>query len=72
MQFLEGEISVILGKNGEGKSTLINLIVGKHRADNGSISLCSPAGNRTDLHSLVGICPQSDIVFPYLTVRDQL
>jgi len=70
MKFLEGEINIILGKNGEGKSTLINLIIGKLTADNGSIKYINnmeelrELRELTNLKNLIGICPQHDIIFP--------
>lgn len=39
-QVEEGEFISILGSNGTGKSTLLNLIAGTERPDEGSIELC--------------------------------
>lgn len=70
----ENEIAIILGKNGEGKSTLINILIGRLNKNYGDISLIDNMNKKiyTKLDNLVGVCPQQDIIFPHLTVRDQL
>jgi len=41
----ENEILVLLGKNGEGKSTLINILIGRLKKDNGDVTLYDKANN---------------------------
>ncbi|KAG5501449.1 hypothetical protein JKF63_03278 [Porcisia hertigi] len=70
----EGEISVLLGHNGAGKSTTINMITGMLEADSGD---CYVSGHsvRHDLRAVrqeIGFCPQHNILWPQLTVREHL
>ncbi|GET89743.1 ATP-binding cassette protein subfamily A, member 8, putative [Leishmania tarentolae] len=70
----EGEISVLLGHNGAGKSTTINLMTGMLEADGGD---CYVYGHslRRELGAVrqeIGLCPQHNILWPQLTVREHL
>jgi ABC-type multidrug transport system ATPase subunit len=55
-----GSIEGIVGENGSGKSTLLKIIVGRWKADNGSISI----------NGKMGYCPQNIQLFPQLTVNE--
>ncbi|TPP47556.1 ABC-2 transporter family protein [Leishmania donovani] len=70
----EGEISVLLGHNGAGKSTTMNLMTGMLEADGGD---CYVYGHsvRHELSAVrqeIGLCPQHNILWPQLTVREHL
>nr|CAJ2475710.1 unnamed protein product [Leishmania braziliensis] len=70
----EGEISVLLGHNGAGKSTTMNLMTGMLEADGGD---CYVYGHsvRHELGAVrqeIGLCPQHNILWPRLTVREHL
>ncbi len=76
----EGETVVLLGTNGNGKSTLIRSIIGLVQPTSGSIVLESD-GVKRDLHGLkpqnivdlgVGIVPEGRELFPKLTVEENL
>lgn len=71
-----GETVAILGRNGVGKSTLLELIVGRARQRSGTIQL-----NGTDISDLrtfqrnragLGYVPQHREVFPNLTVDEHI
>ena len=71
-----GETVVILGRNGVGKSTLLELLVGRAQRRSGAILL-----GGTDIATLpvherarrgLGYVPQSREVFPSLTVAEHL
>ncbi|VDN02264.1 unnamed protein product [Thelazia callipaeda] len=70
-----GEITVLLGHNGAGKSTTFSMITGIIKPTSGSIYIC---GNKMDSRSLVdcqqeiGFCPQYNALFSLLTVREHL
>ncbi|RNF12533.1 ABC1 transporter [Trypanosoma rangeli] len=71
---VEGEISVLLGHNGAGKSTTMNMMTGMLKPDGGD---CYIYGHsiRKDLRGArqeIGFCPQHNILWPDLTCREHL
>eukprot|EP00915_Cephaloidophora_sp_WS-2016_P006722 GHVH01009080.1.p1 GENE.GHVH01009080.1~~GHVH01009080.1.p1 ORF type:complete len:1936 (-),score=260.13 GHVH01009080.1:1324-7131(-) len=70
----KGEIFCLLGHNGAGKTTLMNMMIGKASPTKGSISI--DGWNISEDPSMakksIGFCPQFDILFPYMTVRQHL
>lgn len=76
----EGEIAVLLGTNGNGKSTLMKCIMGMVQPDSGEIYLESD-GNRIDLTAKapekivsmgITLIPEGRGLFPLFTVRENL
>ena len=76
----EGETVVLLGTNGNGKSTLMKCIMGMVKPDSGELYLESD-GNRIDLtekssEEIVGLgislIPEGRRLFPLFTVRENL
>jgi len=45
LKMYENEILVLLGKNGEGKSTLINILIGRLKRDSGEVALFDRSNN---------------------------
>ena len=74
-----GEIFVLMGTNGSGKSTTLNLIAGLMHPDSGCIRLngtvfCKPA-DRIDLpieDRRIGYVFQNNAVFPHMTVHENI
>ena len=68
------EIFCLLGHNGAGKSTTINMISGIYDPDHGDIFLddISLVTNKNYLYRNIGLCQQEDIYFDYLTVEEHL
>jgi branched-chain amino acid transport system ATP-binding protein len=76
----DGETVVLLGSNGNGKSTVIRCIAGLVRPDSGSI-IFKADGRETDLVGLtpeeivglgVALVPEGRRLFPALTVEENL
>ncbi|NDL59363.1 ABC transporter ATP-binding protein [Phytoactinopolyspora mesophila] len=71
-----GQVLALLGRNGVGKSTLINTICGLVRASSGSVLLDGRelAGQRPDVAARagIGLVPQGRRVFAGLTVTEHL
>ncbi|KAG5510166.1 hypothetical protein JKF63_07063 [Porcisia hertigi] len=70
----EGEITVLLGHNGAGKTTVLDMMTGMVEPDEGD---CYVYGNsvRTELDQVrrqIGYCPQHNILWEELTCRDHL
>jgi branched-chain amino acid transport system ATP-binding protein len=72
----EGEMVSIIGRNGVGKSTLLELIMGRAQRHSGGILMAGAdiASERTYRRSELGLgyVPQEREVFPSLTVRENL
>lgn len=72
----KGEIITILGANGAGKSTILNTIVGLHRAKGGSIRFQEEEISKTRPEKLVKkgirIVPEGRQIFPQHTVIENI
>ena len=72
----EKDITVILGSNGAGKSTILNTIAGLVPATSGAIMLEGDDISCCEPHERVGtgiaLVPERRRLFPYLTVRENL
>ncbi|XP_012272935.1 ATP-binding cassette sub-family A member 1 [Orussus abietinus] len=74
LDFYKGQISALLGHNGAGKTTLMSILTGMTDPTSGTIYV-NGENLKTDLNEVLGnmgLCPQEDIVFPDLTVYQQL
>ena len=60
MTVLPGQIMVLVGANGCGKTTILNAIAGLHSASSGQIRVNGSGG--------IGICPQKNVLWDSLTV----
>jgi len=71
-----GETFAIVGRNGVGKSTLLELLIGRARRRAGSIKLNGEEISGLSIHDRVacgiGYVPQQREIFPSLTVREHL
>lgn len=71
-----GKVSCIIGRNGVGKTTLLETIMGLRQADSGSVRLGDqqmvgmPAYARAKAG--IGLVPQGRQIFPKLTVEENL
>jgi ABC-type multidrug transport system ATPase subunit len=64
----------LIGHNGSGKTTTMEMICGLLSCDCGIIEIHKKNlfENLHELQSCIGYCPQQDMLFSYLTVREQL
>lgn len=72
----KGKIHCLLGHNGAGKSTFVNLLIGFYKATEGKMiyknqNLCDLHKGESELVKF-GICPPNDILFADLTVYQHL
>lgn len=72
----DGSVVALLGRNGVGKSTLVNTLMGLIKADRGSVLVAGQerAGQRPDVVARDGVAlvPQGRRVFAPLTVEEHL
>jgi branched-chain amino acid transport system ATP-binding protein len=71
-----GETLAIVGRNGVGKTTLLEVIIGRARRNAGEILLDGKSLSRRPTHQRskagIGYVPQRREIFPSLTVRENL
>ncbi|KAM5213444.1 ATP-binding cassette sub-family A member 10 isoform 2-T3 [Hipposideros larvatus] len=76
LDIYEGQITAILGHSGAGKSTLLNILSGLSVSTEGSATIynstLSEIANMEEIRKNIGFCPQLNIQFEFLTVRDNL
>ncbi|CAH2088391.1 unnamed protein product [Euphydryas editha] len=70
MELQRGQITTLLGHNGTGKTTLINILTGMDRPTSGQVLVradnCDVTGAR------LGVCPQRDVLFEYMSAREHV
>lgn len=69
-----GEMVAIMGSSGVGKSTLLNILIGKLPPDQGKILIngYDVYRNRKSLEGIIGFVPQDDLLIEELTVFQNL
>lgn len=66
-----GEIYALLGANGSGKTTTINIICNLLRADSGTVAINNkPVSEATK--SIIGVAPQENLLYKTLTCEENL
>ena len=72
----EGRVLALLGRNGAGKTTCMNTVIGWLRPRRGSVRLFGESIERLSPEAIsrkgVGLVPQGRRVFPRLTVKENL
>nr|UOU03310.1 ATP-binding cassette subfamily A1-like 3 [Brachionus rubens] len=74
LNFFEGQITALLGHNGAGKSTTINILTGIYTPTSGT-ALINGRDVRYEYDTIrknIGICPQHDTLFEFMTVKEHL
>ncbi|XP_042658487.1 ATP-binding cassette sub-family A member 10 isoform X1 [Tyto alba] len=76
LNIYEGQITALLGHSGAGKTTLLNVLSGLTLPSEGSATIynykLSEIGDREEIREMIGICPQFNIQFEVLTVKENL
>ena len=67
-----GTLSGVMGASGAGKSTFVNVLMGKQNHTGGTTKINGVAGNISKYKKIIGYVPQDDIVLPELTVRENI
>lgn len=64
LSVLRGQIMVLLGANGSGKSTTLDMLAGLQRPSAGQIEMDASGG--------IGLCPQKNVLWDELTVYEHV
>lgn len=69
-----GSVLGIVGHNGAGKTTLMSMLCGVVSMSTGDARVFghSISQNMTSIHSVMGVCPQEDVLWPELTPWEHL
>ncbi|XP_064150869.1 phospholipid-transporting ATPase ABCA3-like [Loxodonta africana] len=74
LNLYEGQITALLGHNGAGKTTVLSLLSGLFPPTRGKAYICGFDISKDMFHirKNLGLCPQNDLLFDYLTVSEHL
>lgn len=67
-----GSFWAVMGGSGAGKSTFVNVLMGKTKHTGGSVLVNGHQEKMKKYKKLIGYVPQDDIVLPELTVRENI
>jgi ABC-type multidrug transport system ATPase subunit len=67
-----GALWAIMGASGAGKTTFVNVLMGKIKNTGGITRVNGVAGKISKYKKIIGYVPQDDIVLPELTVRENI
>ena len=71
-EITSGSFWGVMGASGAGKSTFVNVLMGKHSHTGGITKINGSAGVSSKYKKVIGYVPQDDIVLPELTVRENI
>lgn len=68
----KGQVTVLLGRNGAGKSTFMKLVLGVLKPDGGTLTVCGldPLKKARDIRRAVGYVPDKPDVYLWMTPTD--
>ena len=74
IEMFSNQIFALLGHNGAGKTTTISMISGFLHKTSGSINIhgLDSIVNKDEVKSLIGVCPQTNPIFNFMTVAEHL
>lgn len=74
LKMYNGQIYALLGHNGAGKTTTISMLTGLLEPTSGHAEAfgTSVFGDMEEVRKILGVCPQHDVLFDFLTPEDHL
>ncbi|KAI4166144.1 MAG: hypothetical protein LQ342_000030 [Letrouitia transgressa] len=71
-QISQGSLWGVMGASGAGKTTFVNVLMGKKAHTGGITRINGVVGDIKKYKKIIGYVPQDDIVIPELTVRENI
>ena len=71
-EITKGSFWGVMGASGAGKSTFVNVLMGKHSHTGGITKINGSVGASSKYKRVIGYVPQDDVVLPELTVRENI
>ena len=74
LEVAAGEICALVGPNGAGKTSLVSIIAGLRRPDEGGVEVggLDVTKHRQEVGRLLGLAPQELAIYPSIKVRDNI
>ncbi|HET6245601.1 MAG: ATP-binding cassette domain-containing protein [Bacteroidetes bacterium] len=78
IQFIKGNVNVIIGQSGSGKTVLLKCLVGLHDVDQGNVLfegsdfLNMPLNEKKEIRKELGMLFQGGALFDYMTVEENV
>ena len=73
LNLYSGQIFCLLGHNGAGKSTVINMLTGMLPVSRGDAVVYGKSlKEMSEIRRILGFCPQHDVIWSQLTVTEHL
>lgn len=74
LEVTAGEICALVGPNGAGKTSLVSIIAGLRRPDEGEVEVggLDVTRHRQEVGRLLGLAPQELAIYPTIKVRDNI
>ncbi|KAJ3015720.1 UNVERIFIED_CONTAM: hypothetical protein HDU68_012591 [Siphonaria sp. JEL0065] len=67
-----GRMTAIMGPSGAGKTTFMNVLMGKVSRTDGSLRINNIVAEMQTYRKIIGYVPQEDVMIPELTVKENL
>ncbi|KAL2880329.1 hypothetical protein SGCOL_004379 [Colletotrichum sp. CLE4] len=67
-----GTLTAVMGGSGAGKSTFVNVLMGKTKNTGGTVAVNSSPDKLKRYKKVIGYVPQDDVVLPELTVYENI
>ncbi|KAJ3109362.1 hypothetical protein HK100_003303, partial [Physocladia obscura] len=67
-----GRMTAIMGPSGAGKTTFMNVLMGKVSRTDGTLRINNVVAEMQTYRKIIGYVPQDDVMIPELTVRENL
>uniref|UniRef100_A0A8C6FXX0 ABC transporter domain-containing protein n=1 Tax=Moschus moschiferus TaxID=68415 RepID=A0A8C6FXX0_MOSMO len=74
LNLYKGQITILLGQNGAGKTTALSILTGRYPPTRGEVFIdgYDITKNITEIRENLGFCPQGDLLFNDLTLSEHL
>ena len=74
LEVAESELMALLGHNGAGKTTMLNILTGIVHPTDGDAKICGMklSTDMNEIRKILGVVPQFDILWQHITAREHM